>query len=888
MLELENHIKLTIAAIHNSSNSKEKMDIFFSAIKELPKTSETISLFQLVFDAINKLENPDEKRNVLFDFLKEIPAVKDFLPLYLKAAESAIEAADSIKEPINRKTKLLRISKELPQTEEFTKLRIYAMRLLLDLAETPHRKKASLDQIAWELPKSSDIAFYRRYTLLGIASELPKTGEFINLYKEAIQLAIDAVGVIKEPYYREYALLYIAKELPKTEEYLSLYKQAMAEAFKAASIIHDQFAREHALIDILQEIPKTAEFFPLIQQIIKQALEFYTVKKRFEYIEIIGRFDYFIAGEARRLTESKKIRYTKEKYAMALAKEIERSGLQLNDIRLVETLQPYTHIWIQPLELRLAARKIVGHLEGLRTTYHGREIERPIFVSENHPASYDNYPPLKEKAAPKDCIAIDLGATNTVIMRRSQATQPDFILLGSISKHLGDAYSVPTILSANANSIGMEAIGKSHITNIKKMLLDDNPKGREYMESYIRILYQHLKKAITDRRFLFFSSSIADTLYLTVPVGFQNYRKTMKEIAENIFKGVNIEFIEEPLAAAIGYQVAEERDKIVVLIDFGGCTLNTMILRLNINEVHVVAKPDRAKTLGGHDIDIWLAEYLSKKIGISNKESTLYDTLILKAEEIKIALSEYKTAPFEWDGIEVCKVSRDDLEGVLAKHDFYKIIDRAISYTIRKAEKVGIGKDMIETVLLTGGSSQIPSFKEKIDHIFPKLREQNAVYDHSPLSAVVRGAALYGTRNIIVDRHLGMAYAVGYTTKNKDAPYSYKLILESGESLPLEKTFKLLPAMTLGIQNEIYLELFEVPESMVARRWVIESGVEFIKQEIKHGKDMALKGFNIVTLTFKEPVNEYIYITFCVNEKGYLTIRYGKENIELETCIRLR
>ncbi|MBI5047603.1 MAG: hypothetical protein HZB54_01445 [Deltaproteobacteria bacterium] len=291
MLELENHIKHTIDALHNSSDSKEKMDILFRVIKELPKTSEAIPLFQLTFDVINKLENPEEKRNVLFDFLKEIPAVKDFLPLYSKAAESAIEAADGITEPINRKTKLLRISKELPQTEEFTKLRIYAMRLLLDLAETPHRKKASLDQIAWELPKSSDIAFYRRYTLLGIASELPKTGEFINLYKEAIQLAIDAVGVIKEPYYREYALLYIAKELPKTEEYLSLYKQAMAEAFKAASIIHDQFAREHALIDILQEIPKTAEFFPLLQQIIKQALEFYTVKKRFEYIEIIGRFD---------------------------------------------------------------------------------------------------------------------------------------------------------------------------------------------------------------------------------------------------------------------------------------------------------------------------------------------------------------------------------------------------------------------------------------------------------------------------------------------------------------------------------------------------------------------------------------------------------------------
>ena len=38
--------------------------------------------------------------------------------------------------------------------------------------------------------------------------------------------------------------------------------------------------------------------------------------------------------------------------------------------------------------------------------------------------------------------------------------------------------------------------------------------------------------------------------------------------------GVEIEFLEEPLAAAIGYQVAEERDRIVMVIDFGGNTLD--------------------------------------------------------------------------------------------------------------------------------------------------------------------------------------------------------------------------------------------------------------------------------------------------------------------------
>jgi len=888
MINLENQIKHAIDIIRNSSDPQEKKGILFNIIKELPKTPEIISLFQLAFDVISSMEQVDERWTSIFELIKEIPITKDFFSIYARAMELAIDAVDGIQEPISRKTKLLRIAHELPKIDEFTKLRLYAMRLALDLSDTSQHKKASLDEIAKELPKSSDISFYRSYTLLGIAHELPKTDEFISLYKEAIQRALDAIAVIKEPYYREYALLYIARELPKTEEYVALYKRSIEEAFHASIAIQDPFAKEHALIEILQEIPKIPKFSTLLQQVIKQALDFYAAKRMLENIDIIGRLDYFIAGEQRRLTESKKVRYTKEKYALILARELEQIGLLLNDIRLIETLRPYTHVWIQPAALRTAAKKIVTHLENLRAVYHGREIKWPMFVKEYYPVDISHYDYSREKTLAQNFVSIDLGATNTVIMRRKGDALPESVLLDSVAKTCGDAYIIPSILNLETNAIGMEAAGKPHIANFKKLLLDDNPTGKEYMDKYIQILYKHLKKRMSGgKRFSFFQNSSTDILYITVPVGFHRYRKDLRKIIEKTIRGIKIELIEEPLAAAIGYQVAEERDKVIMLIDFGGCTLNTMILRLNIHEVHVIAKPDRAKTLGGHDIDIWLAEHLAKKIGIQ-RESAQYDKLVLKAEEIKISLSEQRVAPFAWDGNEVCTISREDLEDVLAKHDFYKIIDRSILYLLKRAEKVGVRKDMIEAVLLTGGSSQIPSFKDKIFHLFPNLKEQNAIYDHSPISAVARGGALYATKDVITDRHLAMAYALRYTTNNKEKPYSYKLILESGESLPLEKTFRITPARTLGSQDEIYLELFEVPESMVTRRWAAEAGIEFIKQEIKQSKDMALTALNIVTLPFKEPIDEDTYITFRVDDRGHLVIRYGKENAEVETGLRLQ
>ncbi|MBI5179904.1 MAG: hypothetical protein HZA05_00715, partial [Nitrospirae bacterium] len=180
-----------------------------------------------------------------------------------------------------------------------------------------------------------------------------------------------------------------------------------------------------------------------------------------------------------------------------------------------------------------------------------------------------------------------------------------------------------------------------------------------------------------------------------------------------------------------------------------------------------------------------------------------------------------------------------------------------------------------------------PSFKEKIEALFPELQQKNAIYNHSPFSAAAMGAALYGTRNII-DRHLGIGYAIRYTTKDKENPYTYEIIFEKGEAFPFEKAFKITPAMTLGEQRDIYIELFEVPESYIVRRWEKEGETEIIKQVIKPAKDIGLKGFSIITLSFEEPLKGEINITFFVNDSGHLLLRYGKEHKEIKTGIRLQ
>ena len=873
-----------LATARETQDNAAIRSLVVRAGRELPKTPEAFELFSLAFGLLSRIEDAREKRLATLDFVREVPFTPLFKELYSKVMEAAVVAADSLDEANRRTTELMRIAEELPKTDDFMPLRLLAWRLALGLPDRPRFAEPNLPKIAHELPKQSDISFFASYTLLGIARSAPKEGPFEAVYREAIELAIKAANIL-EPYYRRYALIAIHDELPKDGQFGEIGIKALEEAFKATMEMADEFAREFCLIELFQLVPRRREFYPLLQNIMEQALSFFTVRKWMEDVDVLDVVDYVLSAEEQPITDSKKNRFSREKYAQMLSKELEKFGSALNDTRFVETLRPYTHVWVRPKELRESVKKVVDRLESLKNIYHGAEVERPVFIAEEYTGSAGALKRSKDAVQPGECISIDLGATNTVVMRKKKDEAPDFIHLGNITRHYDSICIVPTLLSPDTNNIGAEAAGGGTITNIKQMLLEGSPRGRENMERFIRILHQHLKKAtVSSGWFALKPRNAADVVYITVPVGYQDYSSAIKSIAGKIMKGTKIELIEEPLAAAAGYQVVDEKDKLVMVIDFGGSTLNTMLLRLNVNEVNIVAKPERALMLGGQDIDLWLAEFLSAKAGLANDAGY---NLKLAAEELKIKLSERKETPFIWDGRELLKITRDDLEELLEEKEFYKAVDRTILNVLKRAEKVGLKKERIEAILLTGGSSQIPSFKDKIGDIFPELRIRNLIYDHSPLTAVGMGAAFYGTRDV-TDRHLAVAYALRYAPHEKDVTHSYCIVLEKGEQLPLEKSFRMTPARKLGEQKEITIELFEVPESLLVRRWIVKDGVEFLKQDIKEAGSLALAGLKPITLSFGADAPEEVRVTFCVTSAGEVALKYGLDGKTVETGIKLQ
>ena len=929
MIESSRSLKEAVKSIENVSTSEEKARILLASIRNLPKSAESRASFNETLTLLKTLEPPDDRRIALQAFIRELPLTSAFIeiykdafiatidaiehitdprakktllthiadglpkdpdlaPYFKEAIKRAIEAANEIEDPPIRRNSLALIVERLPKDEALTGLSLYAMELALGLSSSPLVKKDTLEEIAFELPRTCDHEFYRNNTFIGITQRLPKTKKFTPLYKKAIETAIEAAKSIDEPYYVKYSLIYISNELPKAEEFHYLYRSSLLGALEASLEIIDPFVRHFSLMEMLVDLPKTREFYPQVMQTIENMLPFYSVRNRMDEVEVLEVIDYIIVAEERKFTEAKKKRFNRVNYGNKFAKILEGFTPTLNDIRFVEIFKPYTHVWVQPPALREAAKNVVAHLEGLQDKYHGSEITRPHLLREAHP-DWEAHLQKRLEETPReanDTIAIDLGATNTLIMKKRLSIEPHFINLSLISRKLGDIESVPTIVSTEGDVIGSEALDSNPVINLKKLLLSGNPKGIEYMEKFFRTLYKHLKVELTPQGWLnILSSSPKETFYLTVPVGFQGYRKDLLDIVKKSARGIKVEFIEEPLAAAIGYQVAEERDKIVMIIDFGGCTLDVMVLRINLKTVNVVAKPDRSQMLGGSDIDLWLAENLAEKVGIKTTE--IPNTLLHIAEEIKIALSNKTSVPFEWEGKVVCGFSVDEFEELLDEHGFYKSVDRAVSYVLKRTAKIGVPRDKIEAVIITGGSSQMPSFKDKIADIFPELKKNNAIFDQNPLTAVVTGAAYYGTREI-TDRHLTVPYAIKYITDNKERPFSFELIFEKGEHLPFEKTFRMHPGKTLGAQNELFLELFEVPETMITRRWESEAGLEFIRQVLKQPETTGLSTFKIITLPFAEEIEDEVEITFKVDESGRLTVSYMGGAQEVDPGVRLQ
>ncbi|XCN75246.1 MAG: Hsp70 family protein [Candidatus Electrothrix aestuarii] len=259
-----------------------------------------------------------------------------------------------------------------------------------------------------------------------------------------------------------------------------------------------------------------------------------------------------------------------------------------------------------------------------------------------------------------------------------------------------------------------------------------------------------------------------DAAVITVPAYFNDKQKHATRTAAAL-AGLKVRrLLPEPTAAAISFgvdKISGDDGRTVLVFDFGGGTLDLSILTISGGRIIEMGKGGDM-WLGGEDIDQLLIEYVLQETA---REEGLADIQDIRAlieeqkpsrrnkflaelktavEKAKIVLSDKKEAYIEILGVLQDKDGDPlDVEVELPRTRFESMMVpllRSMLELVRGViADVHFTEDLIDNVLLVGGSSRIPCVIQTLQEEFG---QEKVLLHERPMLAVAEGAAILSHR----------------------------------------------------------------------------------------------------------------------------------------------
>ncbi len=252
---------------------------------------------------------------------------------------------------------------------------------------------------------------------------------------------------------------------------------------------------------------------------------------------------------------------------------------------------------------------------------------------------------------------------------------------------------------------------------------------------------------------------------ITVPAYFNDKQKHATRTAAAL-AGLKVRrLLPEPTAAAISFGVDSleaEQARTVLVFDFGGGTLDLSVLVISGGQFIEQGKGGDM-WLGGEDIDRSIMDHVlsqaAEQYDIDDMESLVgsqrpearnrfWGELKVAAEKAKIRLSDEKAAQ-----VEVLGILRDqdgdvvDVDVELTRERLNALLEPLVASMIRLTRQtisaVNITKDLVDSVLLVGGSSRIPRIIEAMQAEFGRGK---VLVHERPMLAIAEGAAILSHR----------------------------------------------------------------------------------------------------------------------------------------------
>ena len=435
--------------------------------------------------------------------------------------------------------------------------------------------------------------------------------------------------------------------------------------------------------------------------------------------------------------------------------------------------------------------------------------------------------------------------------------------------------------------------------------------AREVARAFLREMLVATKHATGER--------IRD-LVVTSPVSaFETYRAEVQRVLQGL--GVRrVRFVDEPVAAALGYGLSLSHERTVLVVDIGGGTMHVVLVALSPRgamggEARVLAKQGRP--LGGNAVDGWVLEEACRQAGYppldaeGDENARFWRRLMLaEACRVKEAVHFDETAVFRvtppgfgrsstgaHPGSSLQTFTRAQLGELLETNGFYRGLEACLAAMF---EDGTARVEDVDDVLLVGGSTLLPGVFARLEQRFERRRMRA----WQPFEAVAYGGACFAADRIGTLDFIVHDYAfVTHDAKTGEAQHT--VIVPRGTRFPTPPDFwkrQLVPTCSLGEPESIFrLVICEVARGEgTERRFVFDASGDLHKVGGTTGEDQVVVPLNAAspTLGYLEPPQDpkdrrpRLEIAFGVNAERWLVatvvdLLTRKELMSEEPVVRL-
>jgi molecular chaperone DnaK (HSP70) len=355
---------------------------------------------------------------------------------------------------------------------------------------------------------------------------------------------------------------------------------------------------------------------------------------------------------------------------------------------------------------------------------------------------------------------------------------------------------------------------------------------RQVARSFYRELLMEVRRSTGER--------IRDVT-LTVPVeAYETYRAELAGIARSL-GAHRVGFIDEPVAAALGYGLSLVRGRLVLVVDFGGGTLHLVVVVLAPAEAETGTGKVLAKTgrlLGGDMVDQWLLDQYCQHQGFEPLEEQVdeetrfwHRQMLAEARRVKETLFLHEAATFRlvppvslrapgppvapersWE-----EVTRAALVELLHVKGVYRVLEECLQELEAQCQEAGCALKDMDDVLLVGGSTLLPGVYKMLEERFGRDR----LRAWQPFEAVAYGACAFAAGSVSQSDFIVHDYAfVTHDPRTREPQYT--VVVPRNTRFPTVGSLwrgQLVPTCSLGEPERLFkLVICEIGRSLGDQR----------------------------------------------------------------------